>query len=217
VPLLRRSPLVRATVDFFPGDEVAVTLEPRASRWPEHEGDDRFVIPLALAALALHHAVETEVAVVRGRLYDAATALARQDDETDDLLASVAGYRIVEAHRVGNPRIELLLERSSRGPLPSLAPSAAEVSQVADGATAAFAVCLAPRDPDLRLAGALALEGLLGWYSVDNPRRKLTEEAVAFAIRHAASRMAEQGHGAPPEITAALEERRRIGTLPGEA
>lgn len=197
---------------------MAVTLEPRASRWPAHEGDDRIVIPLAMAALALHHAVETEVAVVRGRLHEVATALARgrEGGGAEDLLAAVSGFRIVEPHRVGNPRIELLLERSSRGPLPSLAPSSAEVSQVADGAAAAFAVCLAPRGPDLQLAGALALEGLLGWYSVDNPRRKLTEEAVAFGLRHAAARMAEQGHEAPPEVTAALEERRRIGALPGE-
>ncbi len=84
-------------------------------------------------------------------------------------------------------------------------------------AAAAFAACLAPRGEDVHLAAALALEGLLGWYSVDNPRRKLTEEAVAFAIRHAASRMAEQGHDAPPEVTAALAERRRIDPLPGEA
>lgn len=205
-------------MDLFPGDEVAVTLEPRASRWPAHEGDDRVVIPLAMAALALHHAVETEVAVVRGRLYDLATALARgrEDGAAEDLLASLSGHRIVEPHRVGNPRIELLLERSSRGPLPSLAPSAAGVDQVADGAAAAAAVCLAPLGPDLPLAAALALEGLLGWYSVDNPRRKLTEEAVAFGLRHAAARVAEQGHGVPPEVTAALEERRRIGRLPGE-
>ena len=205
-------------MDLFPGDEVAVTLEPRASRWPAHEGDDRVVVPLAMAALALHHAVETEVAVVRGRLYDLATALARgrEDGTAEELLASLSGHRIVEPHRVGNPRIELLLERSSRGPLPSLAPSAAGVGQVADGAAAAAAVCLAPLGPELPLAAALALEGLLGWYSVDNPRRKLTEEAVTFGLRHAAARMAERGHGVPPEVTAALEERRRIGRLPGE-
>jgi hypothetical protein len=219
MPLLRRAPLVRVTVDLYPGEQVAVSLEPKPSRWPEHEGSDRLVIPLALAALALHHAEETEVAVVRGRLHEAARALARgrEGGGAEDLLAAVAGFEIVPAERVGNPRIELLMERSSRGPLPSLAPSAGGVTDVADAAAAAFAVCLAPRSAELQLAAALAVEGLLGWYSVDNPRRKLTEEAVAFSVRHAASRLAEQGHEPPPELVAAIDERRKIPTMPGEA
>lgn len=219
MPLLRRAPLLRATVDLFPDREVAVTLEPHRSRWPAHEGGDRVVTPLALAALALHHAVETEIPAVRERLYDAATVLAhaREDDDPEELVLTASGLRVTPADRVGNPRIELLLERSSRGPLPSLAPSRAEVTDVADAAAAAVPVCLAGRGPGLLLASALAFEGVLGWYSVDNPRRKLTEEAVAFGVRHAAARLAERGHDVPPEVAAAVEERHRIPAMPGEA
>ena len=219
MPLLRRAPLVRVTVDLFPDREVAITLEPHRSRWPGHEGDDRFVAPLALAALSLHHAVETEIPAVRERLYEAATAISggRDGDDAHALARAASGLNVVPSTRVGNPRIELLLERSSRGPVPSLAPSPADVTDVADAAGAAVPVCLDGRGPGVLLAAALALEGVLGWYGVDNPRRKLTEEAVAFGLRHAAARMAEGGHVVPSEVTAAIEERRRISTMPGEA
>jgi len=45
MPLLRRSPLIRTTVDLYPGGRVAVAVEPAPSRWPEREGVDRLVVP----------------------------------------------------------------------------------------------------------------------------------------------------------------------------
>ena len=86
---------------------------------------------------------------------------------------------------------------------------------MADAATAALAVCLAPREADVQLASALAVEGLFGWQRPGNSRRRLPEEAVAYALRYAEIRLAERGHEPPPELSAAIEERRRIPPVTG--
>ena len=215
MPLLQKAPLVRITVDIFPDDRVAVSLEPKRSRWPEHEGPDRLAIPLGFAALALARAEGEDLEIVQRRLRDAAEALARGrvGGGAEDLLSSVSGFEIVAADRVGNPRIEVELRKSSRGPIPGLvAGRAAPPSPVAiaDAATATFAVCLAPRAPEVQLTSALAIEGIFGWHRPANTRRRLPEEAVAFALRYAETRLAEQGHAPPAELVTALDERRRI-------
>ena len=215
MPLLQKAPLVRITVDIFPDDRVAVSLEPKRSRWPEHEGPDRLGIPLGFAALALARAEGEDLEIVQRRLRDAAEALARgrEGGGAEDLLASVSGFEIVAADRVGNPRIEVELRKSSRGPIPGLvAGRAAPPSPVAiaDAATATFAVCLAPRAPEVQLASALAIEGIFGWHRPANTRRRLPEEAVAFALRYAETRLVEQGHTPPAELFTALDERRKI-------
>lgn len=215
MPLLQRAPLVRVTVDIFPDDSVAVSLEPKRSRWPAHEGPDRLVIPLGFAALALTRAEGSDVAVVQQRLRDAAEALARgrEGGGAEDLLSAVSGFEIVPAERVGDPRVEVELRRSSRGPIPALTEGRAAAPQpiaIADAATAAFAVCLAPRAADVQLASALAIEGLVGWNQPGNRRRRLPEEAVAYALRYAETRLGEQGHAPPAELSTAIEERRKI-------
>ncbi len=215
MPLLQKSPLVRITVDIFPDERVAVSLEPKRSRWPEHEGPDRLAIPLGFAALALARAEGEDLEIVQRRLRDAAEALARgrEGGGAEDLLSAVSGFEIVAADRVGNPRIEVELRKSSRGPIPGLvAGRTAPPSPVAiaDAATATFAVCLAPRAPEVQLASALAIEGIFGWHRPANTRRRLPEEAVAFALRYAETRLAEQGHTPPAELITALDERRKI-------
>ncbi len=220
MPLLRRPPLVRTTVDLHPDDRVAVSLEPKRSRWPDREGSDRLAIPLGFAALALAGAQETDFVVVLERLRDAAEALARgrEGGGAEDLLAAVSGFEIVAADRVGDPRVEVEFQRSSRGPIPALVPGRTAPPSpiaIADAATAAFAVCLAPRSADVQLASALAVEGLFGWHRPGNARRRLPEEAVAYALRYAEGRLGEEGHTPPPELSAAIEERRKIPTAYG--
>lgn len=219
-PLLQRAPLVRVTVNIFPDDRVAVSLEPRRGRWPVHEGPDRLTIPLGFAALALARAEGDDLGIVRRRLRDAAEALARgrEGGGAEDLLSSVSGFEIVPADRVGNPRVEVELRKSSRGPIPELVTGRAAPPSpvaIADAATAAFAVCLAPRAPDTQLASALAIEGIFGWHRPANTRRRLPEEAVAHALRYAETRLAEQGHAPPAELVTALEERQKIPGIRG--
>lgn len=218
--LLRRTPLVRTTISFHPGGRVAVVVEPSPSRWPGREGPDRLVLPLGLAALALARSDAAIISVVRDRLHHAASAVARkrQDEGVEGLLRATCGLELAhDVEQPGDPRVVVQLVRSALGPVPTLGRARHGSLTLVAAAGATLAACLAPMDSQVRLASALAIEGLLGWYRVADPHLQPPQQAIAYALRHAAARLSEEDAFVPLELAAAIEEHRKIDPMAGGA
>jgi inactivated superfamily I helicase len=220
MPLLRRGPLVTTTIALYGGSRAAVSFDPAPERWPEHEGSDRLAIPLGLAALALARADETVARRVRPRLMGVAAALAGDEASSADAESrteAVAGLALVEPEGPGQPRIVLKLTRSPVGPVPSLGRAAPSPLAVAAAAAAVIAAFLGEADGDLRLASALTLEGVLGWYREADPHFQPPQQAVAYSLRYAASRLEEAARPVPADLTRSVAEHRRITPMAGGA
>jgi len=220
VAFLRRSPLVTTTIDLYEGSRVAVTLEAAPGRWPEREGSDRLVIPLGIAAMALARAEEAVLDRLRARLRAAAAALADPDPGTATAPGwheRVSGLRLVEPDGPGQPRIVAQLVKSALGPVPTVGRAAPGALALGAAAAAVLAVCLEGADADTRLAAALALEGLLGWYHQADPHLQPPQQALAYSLRHADSRLAEAGRTPPADLTSAVEQHRKIKPMAGGA
>lgn len=217
-PLLRRTPLVTTTVDLYGHDRASVAIDPARGRWPEHEGSDRLVVPLGIAALALARAEDPVMGHVRDRLRHAAgaicdPALAAEDPST--FSAAVSGRAMEAADGPRSLRIVAKLVRSGLGPIPSIGLSSYGSLSLADAAAVALAVALAPVGMDVRLSAALSLEGLLGWYRLADPHLQPPQQAIAYSLRHAAARLGEEGHPIPAELRIAVEEHRKISPMAG--
>ncbi len=218
ISLLRRVPLVRTTVHFHPDGRVAVVIEPAPSRWPGHEGPDRLVVPLGLAALALARADGALIGVVRDRLHHAARAVAQeQAGGAEGLLRAASGLEPADAERPGDPRVVVQLIRSALGPVPTLGRAHHGSLTLVAAAAATLASCLVPVDSHVRLASALAIEGLLGWYRIADPHLQPPQQAIAYSLRHAAARLSEEGRSIPIELATAIEEHRKIAPMAGGA
>ncbi len=98
---------------------------------------------------------------MRGRLRGAARAIAaeREDRDLERLVVAVSGSTLTRHGGLGEPRIVVQLVRSALGPVPTVGRASYGSLNLA-AATAVLAVCLAPADSDIRLASALAIEGL---------------------------------------------------------
>ena len=193
---LRRTPLVRTTIDLYEGSRVAVALLPAPGRWPEREGSDRFVIPLGIAAMALARAEQAVLDRLRARLRATAAALADPHLSAvaaDDWHERVSGLRLVESDGPGSPRIVAQLVKSALGPVPTVGRAAPGALALGAAAAAGLAVCLEGASADTRLAAALALEGLLGWYHEAHPHLQPPQQALAYSLRHADSPLIESG------------------------
>jgi len=217
-PFLRRTPLVTTTIDLYGHDHASVALEPAPGRWPEHEGTDRLVVPLGIAALALARAEESVMGHVQDRLRHAASAicdptLAAEGPST--LSVAVSGRAIGAPDGPRSLRIASKLVRSLLGPIPSIGLSSYGSLSLADAAAAALAMALAPAGMDVRLSAALSLEGLLGWYRVADPHLQPPQQAVAYALRHAVARLTEEGHPISAELRTAVDEHRKISPMAG--
>ena len=220
MPFLRRAPLVSTTIDLYEGSRAAVTITPGARRWPEHEGADRLVVPLGLAALALARASDSAIEAVRDRLRHAAGAIAAPipaGDRPSALLLAVSGLEPVEPDGPGGTRVLTQLVRSTVGPIPTIGRASHGSPTLASAGTATLAVSLAPVGAEVRLAAALAIEGLLGWYAVADPQLQPPQQAIAYALRHAAARLSEQGRAVPAELAIAVHEHRKISPMAGGA
>jgi len=220
VALLRRAPLVRTTVDIYAGGRVAVDLRAALGRWPERELEDRLVVPVGLAALALARSPAGVIETVRARLQSAAGSVAEGDPLACDeaaWCAAVAGLELIDGGETGQPRVAAQLVRSAIGPVPTIGRASPGAQALGVAATAALAICSHPVDAAGRLACALALEGVLGWYRVADPHLQPPQQAVAYSLRHAAARLHEAGRVAPPELVAAVREHRKINPMAGGA
>jgi hypothetical protein len=214
--------LVRATVDLYGGSRATLRLEPAPSRWPEHEISDRLTAGLGLAALALARAGDSVSARVRSHVMRLAAELAEQrsdaDDGVGDWAERVAGVAIVDSEEIGRPRVELQVVSSAVGPVPTVGRASPASLTLAAAAGVVLAASLEGDDEDeLRLAAALALEGLLGWYREVDPHLQPPQQALAYAFRYAASRLEEVGRIVPPGLGSAVAAHRRISPMAGGA
>lgn len=219
-PLLRRTPLMRTTVEFYGHDRASVSLVPAPKRWPDHEGADRLVVPLGIAALALARAEGAVMASVRDRLRHAAGAITDPDlalETTPTLFAAVSGLRLAENGEASEMRVVAQLVRSALGPVPTIGRSSYGSLTLANAAAATLAFSLAPLGSDVRLAAALSLEGLLGWYSVADPHLQPPQQAIAYSLRHAVARLSEEGRNVPRDLEIATDEHRKISPMAGGA
>ena len=158
MPFLRRAPLVRTEIDLYEGSRAAVTITPGAMRWPEHEGADRLVVPLGLAALALARASDSVIEAVRDRLRHAAGAIADpvlSGERASTLLVAVSGLEPAEPDGPGGVRVSAQLVRSAVGPIPTIGRASHGSTTLASAAAATLAVSLAPVGLELRLATAV--------------------------------------------------------------
>jgi hypothetical protein len=219
-PLLRRAPLVRTTVEFYGHDSASVSLAPAPKRWPGHEGADRLVVPLGIAALALARAEGAVMASVRDRLRHAARAISDPDlaaETPSTLFVAVSGLRLAEKAEASEMRVVAQLVRSALGPVPTIGRASYGSLTLADAAAATLAFFLAPLGSDFRLAAALSLEGLLGWYSIADPHLQPPQQAIAYSLRHAVARLSEEDRNVPRDLTLATDEHRKISPMAGGA
>ena len=157
---------------------------------------------------------------LRARLRAAARAAADDDPHGHDeaeWCAAVAGLELVEAGGPGRPRVAAQLVKSALGPVPTIGRAAPGALSLGSAAAAALAVCSHSVGSGGRLACALALEGLLGWYHEADPHLQPPQQAVAYSLRHAAARLDEAGRASPPELVRAIEEHRKISPMAGGA
>lgn len=214
--LLRRTPLVQALIDVDASGNVAVTFAPAPGRWPDREAVDRLVPPAGIAALALSRASEAAFEHVHGQVRRAATAVATvASDDPAERVHETAGLRLVDRVDAPDPRIAVQLIRSRLGPVPTVGRAGHASTLLAAAAAAAVGVCTAAAPSDLRLASALVLEGLVGWYRAADPHLQPPQQAVAFALRHADARLAERGRPSPDALAAAVDEQRKVEPMAG--
>ena len=220
MPFLRRAPLGITTIDLYEGSRAAVTITPDPKRWPEHEETDRLVAPLGLAALALARASDASIEMVRDRLRRVAGAIADPslaEEPASTLCIAVSGLEMAEPDGPGETRIRAKLVTSAVGPILTIGRASHGSPTLASAGAAAFAVSLAPVGLDVRLAAALSLEGLLGWFAVADPQLQPPQQAIAYALRHAAARLTEAGRPAPVALAVAVREHRKISPMAGGA
>jgi hypothetical protein len=222
MPFLRRSPLAALTVDLLPGNRVAVSIAPGPARTQADAGADRLMLPLGLAALALARASEDQAGSVRAQLRHAAGAVADPQlagEEPATLCIAVSGLQLEEpgGGGGGGTRMTVQLVRSALGPVPTLGRATPPAPLVANAATAALAVALAPACTDVRLAAALAVEGLMGWYAIADPHLQPPQQAIAYALRHAVARLEEENRTPPPALADAVRMQRAISPMAGGA
>lgn len=221
MPFLRRAPLVTTVVELHEtARSAAVAIAPQEGRWPEHEDADRLVVPLGLAAIALARAPDESIGPVREQLRQAAGAIVDADlagELPATLQIAVSGLRVADPGAPGATRIVVRLVRSAVGPIPTLGRGAPAAPLLAGASAAALAVALAPAGAAIRLAAGLSLEGLLGWYREADPQLQPPQQAIAYSLRHAAARLAEQGRTIPPALAVAVHEHRKISPMAGGA
>ena len=76
-----------------------------------------------------------------------------------------------------------------------------------------MAASLGEADGDVRLAAALTLEGVLGWYREADPHLRPPQQAVAYSLRYAVSRLEEAARPVPTDLERAVGEHRRINPM----
>lgn len=219
-PLLRRTPLMTTTVEFHEPDRASVSVVPAPGRWPEDEGTDRLVVPLGIAALALARTQAAVMASIGDRLRDAAGAIADPAlaaEPPASLFIAVSGLQRTESDGRGTLRVVAQLIRSTLGPVPTTGRVNPGSQVLADAAVVTLATTLAPTGLDVRLAAALSIEGLIGWYRVADPHLQPPQQAIAYALRHAVARLTEEGRPIPAELATAVRQHRKISPMAGGA
>jgi len=214
--LFRRSPLLETRVDIDPVGRVVVAFAPEPGRWPHHEAVDRLVLPAGIAALALSRAGEASFDPVHAALRRFATAIATDPSNGEaEMVHAMTGLDLVDVVEAPASRVVVQLVRSRLGPVPTTGRAGHAPALLATAAGVVLGVSGAAAPSDARLAAALTLEGLLGWYRVADPHLQPPQQAVAYALRHADARMAERGRPSPRPLAVAVAEQRKIEPMAG--
>jgi hypothetical protein len=194
----RRAPLVSATIRLL-ADRARVRIEPEAGRWPEHAPEDRLTLGAGCAALTLSRMPDALLRDGRAALARAAASLA--GPEPDPRGSGLPAFPLLEADEPSADRpdaeVTIALLRSAAGPVPSLGrppPRAADLLAATLGLLLALGL---QEGTEERLAAALSLEGLLGWYAAADPGFQPPQQALAYALRHAEGRLEEAGRPVP--------------------
>ena len=204
--IVRRRTATLLTVDLFGGSAAAVTLRPAPGRWPMQETRDRLDAAVGFAATAV---LETEQSLTRRVRHGAMTVAAALVEapvpfEADDWAERVAGRSLVRPGPVGNPQIEARLVRTRRGARIDLLGARPTTLALAAGAASVAAVALRDATRDVRLAAALAMEGLLLWCGDPGNRRHGAERALGEAYTYAVRRLAGTSIPAPDALLSAV-------------
>jgi len=182
-----------------------VLLEPADGRWPEHERADRLRLGASLAAIAANKLTGRWWEPFRTALVTVAEAASGPDPIPGDLVAlepfGSRGVLRVEPW-AGEGRAEVVAELgpSPVGPVPVLRKGIhGEGPGFAVAALALLIALAVDADEDGRLALALTLEGLVGWYR-DTHRLVAPHKGVTYALEHAVARLDEAGRPVPRDL-----------------
>lgn len=204
---MRRSrPLLTATIDLYGGSTGAVVLRPRRSRWPEHEGPDRLLLPVWLAALTLAETSRSLAQRVHHRLMEVGKAVV--DVEPDPLSPrawseAVAGRELVAPEGEGWPRVVVRVVESVDGPVPTRAARAVQPLTLAAATAAVAGVALDGAERGVRLSAAIAIEGLLSWHRRDAAAHGSLARGCAEAVTYSIARLDEAGSPIPEHLALA--------------
>jgi hypothetical protein len=209
--LWEHSPLVRATIDVSPIVGASVEIAPAPGRWPEHEDGDRVTLVLGICALALARAEES---LTRGHVRAVALELAAASPRD-----SSAALDALTARGLGfdAARVVFKLRRSAVGSVPTLGKTMPAAAVLLPAISALTDAALGQADEDLRLCGALGLEGLLGWYGHNDPHYQPPQQGLAYAFRHLTARLGEAGWEVPSGVRRAAEAHRQVRPMAGGA
>lgn len=205
-PLFRRAPLVRAEIALYGPRRAAALLTPAEGRWPEHARADRVGIALATVALAARHCAPSRWGPLQAELVAAAQGIAATSEGplpgglVDlDRLGPGGWLEVVPWEGEGRLRVVTELARSSVGPVPKLVQRPGESGPALEIAALALLIAVAVDLEQDRLALALGVEGLMAWHR-DSDRQASPRDAFAFALVHAADRLAASGGSLPPGL-----------------
>jgi hypothetical protein len=156
-----------------------------------------------MVAVCLRRVGEPALADYAARVRSCAIALARGEQVVEGLV-------LLDVVDPPGPRLTLEIVRSSVGPVPRLQDLAPAGFGLADCTESLLAAVAAPLSGDERIALVLTLEGTLGWYQHSDASFQPAQQAVAYALRHAAARLREGGQPVPDSLAAAIDAHRVI-------
>jgi hypothetical protein len=207
VGLFDRDALVRAEIALYGPRRAAALLHPAEGRWPAHEAADRLALGVGAVALGAQNAPDERWLGYRAALTHASTGIAAAGSgPLPGDLATLEPFGVPGALAVvpweGPGAARLVVEiLPARGGLVPKATDAEGMSGPARG-VAALALVLAlaaDADAEARLDLALGIEGVVAWFR-ESDRRAAPRNALAFALAHAADRLAESGRSLPPGL-----------------
>jgi hypothetical protein len=195
-----RRAAVIVTVDLYGGSAAAVALRPALRRWPAQETRDRLDVAIAFMAATLLRTEQALAPRIRHQAMILASSLVEAPAPSvagaDAWAEQVAGRRLVGPRSPGEPRIQARLIPARRGSWVEVLGPRPTTLALSASAAAVAAVALRDADRDVRLAAALAMEGLLQWCGDATKRRLGAERALCEAYGYAARRLA--GTRVPP-------------------
>jgi hypothetical protein len=208
----RRRPVVVARIDLYGGSSVAVRLEPCPGRWPDSETLDRLSFPVCFVAATLRSTSRTLVPRVRHQMMRLATGLVEPPpaaDAGESWAERVAGRRFVARTDPGQPGVTARLLEARDG-LVAQIKGAPTVLALTSATAALAAAALVKTGVDVHLSAALAIEGVLMWFSQPEARRSSAQRATVEGFRYALRRFEDADRPAPPALRLAIAGHREM-------